>query len=124
MSPIRTLEAHFDGWLYIKEVAISDQEPVKHTSWWPTGWRSHEFTRQYGADDLGKPVHIPNSDFSFRYQTEHGLIIPLKDGPQTTTTYFEQEAIPCPPLKGKQKGLPTRWVGYWQICTKKGWQAL
>lgn len=124
MSSTCTLEVHSDGWLYIKEVLVSAQEPVKHTSWWPTGWRVHAFTRQYGTNDLGKPVHVPIHAFPFRYQTERGLIILLKDGPQTTTTYFEQNAIPCPALKGKQKGLPTRWIGYWQIQTKKGWRAL
>ena len=120
----KTLEAHDDGWLYIKVVEITESEPVRRIYWWPTGLRVTHFRVLYGDEDIGKPVTAPIGALPHRYETTHSIVVNLKDGPQTRFTHFEQEDIPCPKLKGRQKDLPTRWIGYWQICTQKGWRAL
>src|SRR5260370_31368547 len=106
MHVTRTLEAQPDVWLYIKVVAIPEIEPVRCISWWPLGMRVEEFHALYGHEDIGKPVRVPIRAFPWRYETKHGIVVNLKDGQQTHTTYARAGSHPLPPVERQAKRPP------------------
>ena len=118
--------AERQGWLYVQEVQVDEQQPIKISLFYPTGGRLYHLAQTLGSmeaarERLGTRL-TPQTGVGWLFLDAHAIRYRLLEDGQTKVAWTERESIPEPVQRGKK--LPVRWHrGAWQKWTeRKGWQ--